>query len=122
MSEEPHSAAYFGPERDFWWNHDHLRLIAERRGLYRVRSVLDVGSGVGHWGRLIATLVAPDATIAGVEREPRWVEEATRRAPEPRFTYQQGVAEQLPFAEATFDLVTCQTLLIHTVDPRAVLR
>ncbi len=24
VSEEPHSAAYFGPERDFWWNHDHL--------------------------------------------------------------------------------------------------
>jgi SAM-dependent methyltransferase len=124
MTPEPHSAAYFGPERDFWWNLDQLELIARRRGLGSARSVLDVGSGVGHWGRLMARLVAPTATITGIEREARWVEEATRRA-EPygaRFHYQQGVAEALPFDDGTFDLVTCQTVLIHTVDPRAVIR
>ena len=70
MPDEPHSAAYFGPERDFWWNHDHLRLIGARRGLNKVHNVLDVGSGVGHWGRLIATIVAPGAAITGIEREP----------------------------------------------------
>ena len=121
MSDEPHSAAYFGPERDFWWNHDHLELIARRRGLGSVRSVLDVGSGVGHWGRLVATLVAPDATITGIDPEPRWVQEAARRAPE-RFRYLEGSGERLPFADATFDLATCQTVLIHTADPRAVIR
>jgi len=121
VSDEPHSAAYFGPERDFWWNHDHLELIARRRGLESVHSVLDVGSGVGHWVRLIATLVASDATITGIDPEPEWVREASERAPE-RFTFVQGSGENLPFPDATFDLVTCQTVLIHTADPRAVIR
>jgi SAM-dependent methyltransferase len=121
VSDEPHSAAYFGPERDFWWNHDHLQLIGRRRGLDRVRSVLDVGSGVGHWARLIAAIVSPEAAITGVDPEPEWVREASRRTPE-RFTFVEGTGEDLPFPDATFDLVTCQTVLIHTPDPRAVIR
>ena len=34
----------------------------------------------------------------------------------------QAGAEALPFEDATFDLVTCQTVLIHVPDPRAVVR
>ena len=123
---EPHSAAYFGPERDFWWNLDHLELIARRRGLGGVGSVLDVGSGQGHWGMLLASVLPPGASVVGVEREPEWVAEATRRAERygvaGRFRYVQGVAESLPFGDASFDLVTCQTVLIHVADPRAVIR
>ena len=37
------------------------------------------------------------------------------------FSYQVSVAEKLPFADASFDLVTCQTLLIHVADPGAVI-
>ena len=37
-----------------------------------------------------------------------------------RFTYRVAVAEKLPFTDASFDLVTCQTVLIHTPDPGAV--
>jgi SAM-dependent methyltransferase len=122
VSEEPHSAAYFGPERDFWWNADHLRLIGARRALRRVHNVLDVGSGVGHWGRLIATLVAPGAAITGVEQEAEWVAQATRSAPDERFRYVQGDAAALPFDDDTFDLVTCQTVLIHLADPQAAIR
>jgi SAM-dependent methyltransferase len=123
---EPHSAAYFGPERDFWWNHDHLELIARRRGLDGVGSVLDVGSGQGHWGMLLASVLPGDASVVGVEREPEWVAEAARRAERfglgDRFRYVQGVAESLPFGDASFDLVTCQTVLIHVAEPRAVVR
>jgi len=37
-------------------------------------------------------------------------------------SFQQAEAERLPFPDGTFDLVTCQTLLIHVSDPLAVLR
>jgi SAM-dependent methyltransferase len=130
MSDEqpqgrPHSAAFLGRERDFWWNLDHLELIASRLKLGGVRSVLDVGAGIGHWGILLSEVLSPDATLIGVEREAAWVKEATSRAERlglsDRFRYEQGEAEALAFEDASFDLVTCQTLLIHVPDPRRVI-
>jgi ubiquinone/menaquinone biosynthesis C-methylase UbiE len=35
--------------------------------------------------------------------------------------YVQGVAEALPFEDESFDLVSCQTLLIHVADPTVVI-
>jgi SAM-dependent methyltransferase len=118
---EPHSAAFFGAARDFWWNLDQLELCARRIGLGDVRSVLDVGAGVGHWGRLLSRVLDPSATLVGVDPEPRWVEEASERAPDTRFSYRQAAAEDLPFEDASFDLVTCQTVLIHVRDPAVAL-
>jgi hypothetical protein len=48
LPTEPHSAAYFNEQRDFWWNADYLGLVAARLGLKRARSALDVGAGMGH--------------------------------------------------------------------------
>jgi ubiquinone/menaquinone biosynthesis C-methylase UbiE len=120
--DDLHSAAYFGAQRDFWWNGDFLRLMAERLELVGVRHVLDVGAGLGHWGHSLAAVLSPDTTVVGIERERAWVEEARRRAASDRFRYEEGVAEALPFEDASFDLVTCQTVLIHVADPRAVIR
>jgi ubiquinone/menaquinone biosynthesis C-methylase UbiE len=120
-----HSAEYFGDTRDHWWHDDFIALVAKRWRLEAARSVLDVGCGVGHWGRVLAPVLPTDARLLGVDREPAWIEEATARAATAglggRFTYQVGVAESLPFPNGTFDVVTCQTLLIHVRDPAAVL-
>ncbi|MHB8873451.1 MAG: class I SAM-dependent methyltransferase [Myxococcaceae bacterium] len=125
-AKKPHSAEYFGESRDYWWNADFLRLMAERWELRSVRTVLDVGCGIGHWGRVLAKVLPPEARLTGVDREPKWVEEARARAAAAglsgRFSYQQGDAGALPFPDASFDLVTCQTVLIHVPDPKAVLR
>src|SRR4051812_44702072 len=40
-----------GDWRDTWWNADFLDLMARRWGLSSALRVLDVGCGVGHWGR-----------------------------------------------------------------------
>jgi protein-L-isoaspartate O-methyltransferase len=79
---EGHSAAYFGAQRDFWWHLDHLALCAHRIGFERVHSVLDVGAGIGHWGRLLSHVLPPEATVVGVDRERPWVERATQYASE----------------------------------------
>jgi SAM-dependent methyltransferase len=120
-----HSAEYFGDTRDYWWNPDFLELMGKRLSLDRVRDVLDVGCGVGHWGQLLANVLPSNARVQGVDRETFWVERAAARASArgltDRFTYRVAVAEQLPFADASFDLVTCQTVLIHRPDPGAVI-
>jgi SAM-dependent methyltransferase len=124
--KKPHSAEYFGESRDFWWNPDFMALMATRWRLSEARAVLDAGCGVGHWGRVIAPFLDPKATVVGVDREPEWVAKAAATAKAKglgeRFSYQQSSVEQLPFDDARFDLVTCQTLLIHVADPRVVLK
>ena len=123
--QEAHSAEYFGDTRDHWWNADFLRLMAQRWRLDAVRDVLDVGCGVGHWGGVLASVLPPAARITGIDREATWVEKATERAtrrPSPeRFSYRVGEVQQLPFPDDTFDLTTCQTVLIHVPDPAAAL-
>lgn len=124
-SNRPHSAEYFGEQRDYWWNSDFLQLVARRLDFGRIASVLDIGCGVGHWGRALSPVLPPDVRLIGIDREPEWVQGATQRAVAAglasRFSYRQGDCTSLPFADNTFDLVTCQTVLIHVADPRAVL-
>src|SRR6516225_750552 len=77
---EAHSAERFGDTRDHWWNEDYLRFLA---GLWRadpVRSVLDVGCGVGHWSRVLARVLPPEAKFLGIDREAEWVARASARA------------------------------------------
>lgn len=121
-----HSAEYFGESRDFWWSHDYLQLVATRWELARVRTVLDVGCGVGHWSKTLGQILPREATLIGIDREARWAQTAAERAQKAgfgeRFSYQVGTGEQIPFPDDSFDLVTCQTVLIHCADPAAVVR
>jgi SAM-dependent methyltransferase len=127
MSQEknPHSAEYFGESRDFWWNPDFVALMAKRWRLSEARFVLDAGCGVGHWGRVLAPFLSIEAEVIGVDREPEWVEKAAATAKAKglkRFSYEQADVNKLPFEDGRFDLATCQTLLIHVAEPRAVVR
>jgi SAM-dependent methyltransferase len=119
-SSRPHSKDWLNDTRDNWWNGDFLELLAGRFGLDQVVDVLDVGSGHGHWGQTLLPVLPPAARLTGVDREAEWREQAGARAVElgiaDRATYVTGQAEHLPFADATFDLVTCQTVLIHLAD------
>ncbi|APR84541.1 SAM-dependent methyltransferase [Minicystis rosea] len=121
-----HSAEYFGEQRDFWWNQDYVALLARRFGLDGVRMALDVGCGVGHWSRVLLPHLSAEARLFGIDREEAWVKEAAARAAQKgygeRTSYRLGEAEKIPFHDDTFDLVTCQTVLIHVRDPRAVIR
>jgi SAM-dependent methyltransferase len=115
---DPHSAQFLTDYRDFYWNDDFLALIAKRLHLDDVKRVVDVGSGLGHWTRAVKRML-PNATITGVEREPKWVKEA--RGVD-GVDYVEGDALSLPFPDASVDMVTCQTVLIHIQDPRVALR
>ena len=124
MSEHdtrPHSSAYFGEERDYWWNDDYLELLARRLRLDQVCRVADIGCGIGHWGGLLARHLPPGAELIGVERDPANVagarERFARKAPGLRARFIEGDALALPLDDASVDLATCQTLLIHLDRP-----
>jgi SAM-dependent methyltransferase len=124
MSDQPHSAEWFGEQRDFWWNRDFLDLMAQRWRLHEAASLADIGCGLGHWSRLLYPHLRPPARLAGVDREQRWVAEAPEKfrrafpnvAPG-LFSFHQGNATKLPLPDDSFDVVTCQTVLMHLAQP-----
>jgi len=126
---QPHSAECFGEQRNFWWNRDFLDLMAARWRLNEASSLADIGCGLGHWSRLLYPYLRPPARLAGVDKEPRWVTEAPRefhrvfpQVPLEQITFHQADAARLPLADESFEVVTCQTVLMHLAEPLAALR
>lgn len=121
-----HSADVLNDTRDFWWSPDFIALMAKRWKLDDVTSMLDVGCGIGHWGQMLAPHIAHGAKIAGIDPESEWVKNATDRAQKKglasRATYQLGSAEAIPYPDDYFDMVTCQTVLVHVKDPSISLK
>ncbi|QDQ26149.1 class I SAM-dependent methyltransferase [Chitinimonas arctica] len=122
-----HSEEYFGDYRDFWWNADFLELMARRWQLKQYRTLLDVGCGQCHWSRLLLPHLDSHPEITGLDRDPKWAAGDVKLCDEfaakgATLNFRQGDAQQLPFANDSFDVVTCQTVLIHLADPLAALR
>lgn len=122
MAETPHSAGQFVASRDLWWHADYLDLLAGRVQLAKCRSVLELGAGVGHWTAHVLARAAPDATYTATDREPEWVAALAKRfASHPRFSAVAADAAEMERLGGPFDLVTCQTLLLHVPDVARVL-
>jgi ubiquinone/menaquinone biosynthesis C-methylase UbiE len=81
--------------------------------------ILDVGCGTGYLlGRLAVR--APQAQVlAGIDAAPAMIEVAGAAAADDRMRFVAGTAEQLPWPEATFDLVVSTTSFDHWADQRA---
>ncbi|WP_425049378.1 class I SAM-dependent methyltransferase [Psychromarinibacter sp. S121] len=78
--------------------------------------VLDVGCGEGRFCRWLAS---EDIACVGVEPAAGLLAEAQRR--DPAGDYRPGRAEQLPFADASFDMVVFYLTLIDIEDIHAAL-
>lgn len=126
---QPHSADQFGPQRDFWWNRDFLDLMAARWRLCEATALADIGCGRCHWSRLLYPYLRPPARFVGIDREPEWVAEAPRQfrralpdvSPD-LLSFAQGDITKIPLPDDAFDVVTCQTVLMHVAHPQAALR
>ncbi|AKT36948.1 class I SAM-dependent methyltransferase [Chondromyces crocatus] len=115
-----------GDWRDTWWNRDFLDLMARRLDLGAVHAALDVGCGVGHWGRTLLPFLHPEATLVGIDQEASFVTQASAQAEAhalaSRTSYRVAQAEALPLPDASVDFATCQTVLMHVADPLRVIR
>ena len=123
MSDQPHSAENFTASRALWWNDDYLDLLAQRHDLGKCRKVLELGAGVGHWTAILLDRCAPDAEITAIDREQEWVTALMERFGHlKRFRALRADVADLSMLDGPFDLVTCQTLLLHIADVPALLQ
>ena len=85
-------------------------------------AILDVGCGTGVVARRLAAANG-GGRIVGLDATPAMLEVARAAAAREgrAIEWRQGVAERLPFAEAEFDLVTCQFALMFFTDRAAAL-
>jgi ubiquinone/menaquinone biosynthesis C-methylase UbiE len=84
--------------------------------------VLDVGSGTGYVLRQLAARLPHAAEFTGIDAAPSMVAVASDSATDQRLRFQQGTAERLPVADATYDLIVSTTSFDHWTDQAAGLR
>jgi ubiquinone/menaquinone biosynthesis C-methylase UbiE len=81
--------------------------------------VLDIGCGTGLLLRELARRLPDAAELAGIDPAAGMIEQARAKSADPRLTYAAGVAEKLPYADASFDLVITTTSFDHWADQLA---
>lgn len=84
----------------------YARYVAKRVALLRPERILETAAGTGIVTRAVLESL-PDATIIATDINPAVVDFAAQRVRSERVTFQQADAQDLPFEEASFDLVLC---------------
>lgn len=102
--------ALFGP-----WGPE----IARAAGAAPGARLLDVGCGTGALACAAAGIVGPEGSVTGLDANPEMLAVA-RRKPEP-VTWVEGLADALPFEDASFDAVASQFAFMFFDDPPAAL-
>jgi ubiquinone/menaquinone biosynthesis C-methylase UbiE len=98
---------------------DAMLAAANCRGQERV---LDVGTGTGHTALAFAPHVA---AVVGVDFTPAMLDQGRQLAAErgvANVAFEHGDAMALPYADASFDLVTCRVCAHHFTDPARAVR
>ncbi len=95
------------------------RLLRERKfDLRGARDILDVGSGAGQIARHLLKYADPEAKITCFDLSLEMLRRARVRLKSSRPRFVAADLSMLPFADASFDCVTCGYVLEHLPDPR----
>jgi ubiquinone/menaquinone biosynthesis C-methylase UbiE len=101
--------------------HIHLgdRMLRERRfDLRGAKNILDVGSGAGQIAKHLLKYADRDAGITCCDLSPEMLRRARTRLKSPLPSHVAADLCHLPFADASFDCVTCGYVLEHLPDAR----
>jgi ubiquinone/menaquinone biosynthesis C-methylase UbiE len=81
--------------------------------------VLDVGCGTGYLLRMLADRYPDAQQLVGVDAAPQMIGAANAFTDDDRLTFSLGVAEELCYPDATFDLIVSTTSFDHWSDQQA---
>ena len=101
--------------------HVHLgdRMLRERRfDLRGAKQILDVGSGAGQIAKHLLKYADGDAAITCCDLSPEMLRRARTRLKSNVPVHVAADLSRLPFADGTFDCVTCGYVLEHLPDAR----
>jgi len=102
--------AFFVPAIFYEWTAH----VADIAGVKAGDRVLDVGCGTGVLARAVAERVGASGSVAGIDPNPGMLFVAEKICPEIAWT--NGVAEALPYDDASFDAVVCNFGLMFFTD------
>ena len=122
--------AFYDQQAPHWWHEtatvfplsrlNPLRFQFFDRYLsqWQGQRVLDVGCGGGYTCEFLAQR---GAIVTGLDQSAACIKAAQRHADDQGWAiaYHPGVSENLPFADASFDIVTCVDVLEHVENPAA---
>jgi ubiquinone/menaquinone biosynthesis C-methylase UbiE len=95
------------------------RLFRTRRfDLHGMKSILDVGSGAGQIAKHLLKYSDPGAQITCIDLSRQMLRRARARLKSGVPSFVAADLSALPFADASFDGVTCGYVLEHLPDPR----
>lgn len=80
-------------------------------------TILDVGSGAGQILRHLIKRTLPEAQLVGFDLSPGMLKRARNRMKSDRPVYIAGDMMRMPFADESFNCVTCGWVLEHLPDP-----
>jgi len=111
---------YLVPAATARWAEHLVDLAAPRAG----ERVLDVGCGTGIVARTIAAHAGERGQVIGLDLNDDMLAVARTASAtiRPAIEWRQGDAATLPFADGSFDIVTCQYAIQFFPDPSAALR
>ncbi len=111
----------FSSDGDTYADVEDLVWMLEELPMSPADSVLDIATGTGEFARAIAPHVANvtglDATDAMIEQGRKFVDQHGIE----NIIFQQGIVQDIPFGDGTFDIVSCRYAFHHFADPKPVI-
>jgi ubiquinone/menaquinone biosynthesis C-methylase UbiE len=111
-------ASRFGKKGLALSSREYLQWVVDNLDLRPHFNVLDVAAGTGHLSRAIAPHVQ---RVVAVDLTPEMLLKGSHEAAEDgitNITFEQGLAENLPYPHDAFDMVVSRFSIHHFVDPK----